>query len=112
MKCSSTSGGTRVDADDRLVALRVPVRRRVLDEVVADGDHHVGVLEAGQRVVARLQADGAERVRVLVVEHALAHERLGHADAGGAGELAQRRRGAGAGDAVAGQHDRVDRRRG
>ena len=42
--------------------------RRVLDEVVADGDHHVGVLEAGQRVVARLQADGAERVRVLVVE--------------------------------------------
>ena len=44
------------------------LRRRVLDEVVADRDHDVGVLEAGQRVVARLQADGAERVRVLVVE--------------------------------------------
>ena len=54
-----------VDADDLLVAPRVPVRRRVLDEVVADGDHHVGVVEARERVVARLQADGAERVRVL-----------------------------------------------
>ena len=105
-------GRDGVDADDPLVASRVPVRRRVLDEVVADGDHDVGVLEAGQRVVARLQADGAERVRVLVVERALAHERLGDADAGGAGELAQRGGGAGARDAVAGQHDRVARRRG
>ena len=109
MKCSSTSAGDGVDADDLLVALGVPVLGRVLDEVVADGDHDVGVLEARQRVVARLQADGAERVRVLVVERALAHERLGDADAGRAGELAQRGRRAGARDAVAGQHDRVDR---
>ena len=46
----------------------------------------------GQRVVARLQADRAERARVLVVEQALAHERLGDADPGRARELAQRRR--------------------
>ena len=58
-------GGDRVDADDRLVAARVPVRGRVLDEVVAHGDDDIGVLEAGERVVARLQPDGAERARVL-----------------------------------------------
>ena len=68
MKCSSTSGATVSMQTIFLSRVRVPVRGRVLDEVVADGDHHVGVLEAGQRVVARLQPDGAERVRVLVVE--------------------------------------------
>jgi hypothetical protein len=98
-----------VDAHDPLVAVRVPVRGRVLDEVVADRDDHVGVLEARQRVVVRLQADGAQRVGVLVVQGALAHERLRDADPGGAGEVPQGGRGAGARDAVAGQHDRVDR---
>ena len=96
--------------DDLLVAPGVPVLRRVLDEVVADRDDDVGVLEAGHRVVARLQADGAQRLGVLVVEQALAHERLGDRDARGAAELAQRGRGAGAHHAVAGEHDRVDRR--
>ena len=57
-------GRLGVDDDDLLVALGVPVLRRVLDEVVADRDHDVGVLEAGHRVVARLQPDGAERLRV------------------------------------------------
>ena len=95
--------------DDPLVALGVPVLGRVLDEVVADREHDVGVLEARHRVVARLEADGAERARVGVVEDALAHERLRDGDAGRAGELAQRRRRAGADDAVAGQDDRVDR---
>ena len=99
-----------VDADDLLVLLGVPVLRGVLDEVVADRDHDVGVLEARERVVARLQPDRPERARVLVVEQPLAHERLRHADPGGARELAQRRRRADARDAVAGQHDRVDRR--
>ena len=47
-------GGQRVDADDRLVAVRVPVLRGVLHEVVADGDDQVGDLEAGHLVVARL----------------------------------------------------------
>ena len=65
MKYSSISAGDGVDADDLLVALRVPVLGRVLDEVVADREHHVGLLEAGHRVVARLQADGAERARVV-----------------------------------------------
>ena len=100
-------GGDGVDADDPLVAPRVPVLGRVLDEVVADGDHHVGVVEAGERVVARLQAHRPERARVLVVEHPLAHERLGDADAGRVGERAQRGGRPGAGDAVAGEHDRM-----
>jgi hypothetical protein len=99
-------GRHRVDADDPLVAVRVPVGRRVLDQVVADRDDDVGRLEAGQRVVARLQSHRAERARVLVVEHPLAHEGLGDADAGGSSELAQRGGRPGAGDAVAGQHDR------
>ena len=68
VKYSSISAGCGVDDDDLLVAPRVPVRGRVLDEVVADGDDHVGVLEAGHRVVARLQPDGAERLGVVVVE--------------------------------------------
>ena len=68
MKCSSTSAATVSMQTIRLSRCGFQLRRRVLDEVVADGDHDVGVLEAGQRVVARLQADRAERVRVLVVE--------------------------------------------
>jgi hypothetical protein len=81
----------------------------VLDEVVADRDHDVGVLEARHRVVARLQADGAERLGVGVVHDALAHERLGHRDPGRARELAQRGRRARAHDPVAGERDGVDR---
>ena len=84
-------GRDRVDADDRLVAVRVPVLGRVLDEVVADREHHVGLAEAGHLVVARLEADRAERLVVVGREEALAHERLRHRDAGGADELAQRR---------------------
>ena len=56
-------GRHRVDADDLLVALRVPVLGRVLDQVVADRQHQVGLVEAGHAVVARLQADRAERLR-------------------------------------------------
>ena len=41
-----------VDHDDLLVALGVPVLGRVLDQVVADRQHDVGVLEPGHRVVA------------------------------------------------------------
>ena len=88
---------------------RVPVLGRVLDEVVADGDHDVRLGEAGELVVALLQADGAERVRVGVVERALAHERLGDRDAGRARELAQRGRRTGAQDAVAREDDRPAR---
>ena len=108
-KYSSISAATRVDADDRLVASRVPVLGRVLDEVEADREHEVGVLEAGHVVVVRLQADGAERLRVGGVEQALGHERLGDRDARRADELAQRGRGAAAHDAVAGERDRVQR---
>ena len=108
-KNSSISAGWESTTTIFLSRARVPVLRRVLDEVVADGDDHVGVLEAGHRVVAVVQADGAQRARVLDVEHALAHERLGDGDPGRAAELAQRGRGAGADDAVAGQRDRVDR---
>ena len=54
-------GGQRVDVDDGLVAVGVPHVGVVLDHVVADADHHVGLLEREPRQVARLQADRAER---------------------------------------------------
>ena len=71
-KNSSISAGTVSMHDDLLVAPRVPVLGRVLDEVVTDGDHEVCLVEARHLVVARLQADRAERVRVLEVEQPLA----------------------------------------
>ena len=55
MKCSSTSGATVSMQTIRLSLLSgFQLAGRVLDEVVAGRDHHVGVLEARQRVVARL----------------------------------------------------------
>ena len=104
-------GGDAVDHDDLLVAARVPVLGRVLDQVVADRDHQVGVVEAGHLVVAGLEADRAERLRVLVVDQPLGHERLGHGDAGVVDERAQRAGGVAADRAVAGQRHRVLRRR-
>jgi len=45
-------GGNEVDVDDRLLALRVPELRRVLDQVVAHRDDEVGPLEPARDVVA------------------------------------------------------------
>ncbi len=102
-------GRQRVDADDLLVPARVPVLGRVLDQVVADGQHHVRLVEAGHGVVAGLEPNGAERLGRVHRDQALAHERLGHRDAGGAHELAQRGGGAGPRiDAVACQRHRVE----
>ena len=64
-KYSSISAATLSIMTIRLSPSRVPVLGRVLDQVVADRDHQVGVLEPGHLVVARLQPDGPERVRVL-----------------------------------------------
>ncbi len=97
----------RVDHDDHLVAVGVPVLRRLLDEVVADRDHEVGVGEAGELVVGVVDADRAERELVLEVQRALAHERVGDGEARRVRERPQLRRGARSQHAVAGEHDRV-----
>ena len=55
-------GGDGVDHHDPLVAVGVPVLGRVLDQVIADSDDHVSVLEARHLVVAGLQADRAQGV--------------------------------------------------
>jgi hypothetical protein len=99
--------GFGVDHDDRLVAPGVPVLRRVLDQVEADRQDDVSLLEAGHLVVVRLKADGAERLRVARVEQPLGHERLGDGDTGRADELAQRGRRAPAHHAVAADGHRV-----
>ena len=106
-KNSSISAATLSIRMIRLSALRVPVLGRVLDEVVADRDDDVGVLEPGHRVVARLQADGSQRVGILVVEQPLGHERLGRGDPGRTDEVAKRAAGVGADGAVADEGDRV-----
>ena len=111
---SSTSGSVRgidlgrlrVDVDDPLRAVRIPRRRRVLDEVVPDADDEVRAIEAGQDVVARLQPDGHQRQVRAIVDGALAHERRGDRHVQPAGERPQLRRGAATEDPVAGQDDR------
>ena len=83
-------GRDAVDRDDLLVALGVPVLGGVLDQVVADRHHQVGVLEPGHLVVAGLEPDGPQGLRILVVDQPLGHERLGHRNAGRLGERSQR----------------------
>ena len=100
-------GRHAVDDDDLLVAVGVPVLGGVLDQVIADRDDEVGVLEAGHLVVTCLQADRPDRARVLEVDQALGHEGLGHRDPGRLGERAQRAAGMAADGAVAGQRDRI-----
>ena len=100
-------GRQRVDVDDDLVAVRVPHVGVVLDHVVADADHHVGLLEREPRQVARLQADRAQRQLVGERHHALGHEGVGHRDAQHFGEAHQRVGRALADHAVAGQDDRA-----
>ena len=99
-------GGLRVDMDDRLAAIRVPRRRGVLDEVVADADDEVRPVEAGQHVVARLEPDGHERQVRPVVDGALAHERDRDRYVQTAGQRPQLRRRAAPQHPVAGQDDR------
>ena len=79
----------------------------MLDQVIADCHHHVGILKAGHLVVPGLQADRPERVGILIVEQPLGHERLGHRNPGHLGERAQGAGRAGADRPVAGQGDRI-----
>jgi hypothetical protein len=81
-------GGDRVDAHDRLVLVRVPVPRGVLDQVVADRDHQIGLVEPGHAVVARLQTHRSERELVVGVHQPLGHERRGDRDTGSPRERA------------------------
>ena len=73
-------GRLRVDRHDPLGSVRVPAVGRVLDRVVADADDEVRPIEAGQDVIASLEADGHQRELVPVVDGALAHEGDGHRD--------------------------------
>jgi len=98
-------GGRGVDAHDPLVALGVPILRRVLDQVVADREHEVGDVESGHLVVAGLEADRAEGVGVVRVQEALAHEGLRHRHPGPGRELPQRIPGHAPHHPVAGEND-------
>ena len=58
-------GRRGVDAENPLVTSRVPVLGRVLNQVVANRQHEVGVGEPGHLVVARLEPDSAEGTRIV-----------------------------------------------
>ena len=93
--------------DDGLLHAAVPKSRRVLHQVVADGDDHVGLAQCGDDVVLALQAHGVEAVLVAPGYGALAHEGVDNADAGEFGEAPELGRGAFADGAVAGEDHRV-----
>ena len=90
----------------RLRPIRVPARRRVFDQVVADRDDEIGAIEARQDVVAGLQPDRHQREVASVVDRALAHERHRDRDVETLGEGPEFGRRVAAQDAVAGQHQR------
>ena len=84
-------GRLGVDVDDPLAPVRVPARRRVLDQVVADRHDEVGAIEARQHVIAGLEPDRHQRQVAAVVDRALAHERHRDRDVEPLGERAQGR---------------------
>ena len=90
-------GRLGVDVDDPLASVRVPARRRVLDQVVADRHDEIGAVEAGQHVIAGLEPDGHQRQVAAVVDRALAHERDRDRDVEALGEARGAPRGASAG---------------
>ena len=100
-------GGQEVHVDDRLVAIGVPQARVVLDHVVAERDHEVGLLDGPYRMVAGLQADGEQAALVVHVHTALGHERADHPDAGALDELAELGGGPTTNGPVAGEDDRA-----
>ena len=109
-------GRPEVDMDDGLFHAAVPESRRVLDQVVADRDDHVGLAQCGDDVVLALEAHGEEAVLVAPWHCPLAHEGVDHADAGEFGEAPELGRCALSDGAVAGEdhgalgtYDRVHR---
>ena len=106
MKWASISGGTVSMQTMRCPPSRVPGRGRPLDHVVADADDEVGAAHQALRVVLPAQPRGEEEVRVRGVEHALAHERRDHVQAGLLAEGAQGRGRLLTDDAVADQQHR------
>ena len=103
-------GRQRVDVNDRLVAIRIPHVRVILDHVVADADHDVGLVERKPRQVAGLEADGSQRQFVRERDYALGHERVRDRNSQDLGEGDQRVGRALADDAIAGEDHRVFRR--
>ena len=100
-------GRLGVDVDDPLRAVRVPARRRVFHEVVADADDEVRAVEAREDVVAGLEAHGHQRQVGPVVDGALAHEGRGDRHVQAARQLAELRCRAAAQHTVAGEDDRT-----
>ena len=110
MKCASTSGATVSMQTIVLSPFGFQCDGRVLDEVVADRDHDVGVVEAGERVVARLTgrpcragAGPRRSSSPLPMNVSATPMPVARANSRSAGAAPTRS------DAVAGEHDRVDR---
>jgi hypothetical protein len=99
--------GEAVHVHDLLVAVRVDALGGELLQFVADADDQVGLVEGEVLVVVAHEADHAQGVGVAVGDDALAREGGRDRQVEALGEGHQFLGSAGAGDAVAGQHDRV-----
>ena len=80
----------RIDVQDLVVGFRIPFRRRVLDEVVADGNDEVSVLDQCIGIIFLRDADGAAFVVVIARDDALRHHRVDDGDVQRVGKMRQR----------------------
>ena len=100
-------GREAVDVDDLLVAVGIDANRIEFLELVADRHDRIRLVESEVHVVVAHEADGAQRLRVVVREHPLAVEGGRNRHAQSLGKADQRRTGVGPSRPVTGQDDRV-----
>src|SRR5439155_971467 len=81
--------GEPIDVNDPSVPPRVPGARIVFDEVVSDADHEVGIVESGELVVVRENADGQQAHRGGPRNRAFPHHRGHHGNVEAFRELRQ-----------------------
>ena len=63
-----------VDVQDFLVAVGAPAGRRVLDQVIADRDHQVRLVETEIRVIMHHEAESPQGLQVVVGEYPFAEK--------------------------------------
>ena len=98
--------GNEVGMHDLLLFVRVPLLGVVLDHVVAEGDHEVGLLHEDRGIVGLgAEADRVDALLGVHVDATLRHERADDANSGLLDETAKLLGGTSADTAVAGEDD-------
>jgi len=52
--------GRRIDVENFFVAVRVPIHRRIFNEVIADGDNQISPFNRALNIISRLQTQCAD----------------------------------------------------